>query len=217
MAGTRIVCYDLETGGFYTKDHRYGIAEVAMVSMDSETLEEVDRLHLIIQPYLTYDKTLTQYTPKALEVNGLTMDKIHAGIPAVEAIQLIVAFLKKQAVPGKTGKPYLGGHNIDEFDSPMLDQFFELHKQDLSKLIQTSSFDTLYLSRLIFQGPLTIQLGNGLQHIHSTLGFDSFEAHRALADVEANLDVIREFLMRLRNSSSTSGNSNQRSRNQFKF
>lgn len=47
-----IATYDLETGGFYTKNIHTSIVEVAIVIVDNNTLEIVDELEVMIKPYL---------------------------------------------------------------------------------------------------------------------------------------------------------------------
>lgn len=195
MATANIIVFDLETGGFLTKDHTYGIAEIGAIAINSETGEELGRYEAIIAPYKTFDGSMTQYTEQALNINGLTMNQINNGKDARVVAKEFIAFANAMKVKGRVGLPILAGHNINDFDIPYLEQFFELLSIDASKNFSSSTFDSLMWSRLKFMGSLT---SNGLSDSCNACGIELVDAHRAMADVEANVQLVKHYLDLLR-------------------
>ena len=193
-----IVVFDIETGGFLREDHQYGICEIALLAIDSETLEEVDRYEAIIAPYVTKSGELTEYTESAFQVHGIPMSKIEEGKSAKEVAGDIIKFLKSVGAGGRFGKPILSGHNIEDFDIPFVVQFMELQKKDLSKVVNNSfTLDTVWLTRLTYQGPLKLK-DNSLGSACESNQIELVDAHRAMNDVEANAELVKAYIRRLR-------------------
>lgn len=215
-----IVTFDIESGGLLTEDHTYGICEIAFVAIDSDTLKEVGRYEAIIAPYKTYSGELTQYTEAAFRVHGIPMSKIEAGKPAKEVVAEIIKFLKSVKGKGRFGRPILAGHNIEDFDIPFVNQFFELHKKDLSKVVNTSfTIDTVWLTRLIYQGELKLK-DNSLGSACDANQIELIDGHRAIVDVESNVELIKAYLQRLRGVGLEGGLSTgsvERFRTKFQF
>lgn len=195
------IVYDLETTGFTAGKH--GVCEIAMMGINSVTLKEIGRYEAIIAPYKVpnEDGELVDYevSQGALDVNGLTMDKIRAGKDPIQVVKESSAFMKSCNAGSK--KPILTGHNIIKFDNPHLDSFFTCNKGDLSKFVNSLYFiDTMLESWRMFPDAT----GTG-QHTLAKLcerfDVDKFDAHSAMPDVIANANVFIKIQERLRNQS----------------
>lgn len=197
MKVANIIVFDIETGGFLTDDHKYGIAEIAMVAIDTETLKEIGRYEALIKPYKTHSGELTQYTDGAFAVNGLSMEKLETGKDALVVAKEIVKFANDVKVGGRNGQAVLAGHNIDGFDLPYLGQFFELMKIDASKNFSKNSIDTLLWSRLVWTKDGSI-LDHKLGTVCSAAGIELIDAHRAMVDVEATAELVKLFIGNMR-------------------
>lgn len=195
MAGNlnNIIVYDLETGGFTAGVH--GVCEIAMIAIDIQTLEEVDRYEAVIQPYNRQDGTPMEYEAGAFKVNGLSMRKIQNGKPSMEVAKEIKAFATKWK--SKSKKPILAGHNIDKFDNPHLDDFMLCHKMDVLKIFENDSIDTLKWARMKWiADPEMAKFSLG--DCCKKLGIRLIDAHSAMPDTEANAKLLISMLQSLR-------------------
>ena len=192
--------YDLETTGL--KPNIHGVCEVAIMMVDSVTLEELGRYEAIVAPY----QIITDYDddgkpikedyicdPIAFKINGFTKQKIETkGRSAKQICQEIKAFEKKHRSGGK--KSILVGHNIIRFDNPHLDQLFESKKEELEKVFSSTYFkDTQTMSHDMFPD----KTGKGehtLDTLCERLGVDKFDAHSAMPDVVANAGAFIKML-----------------------
>lgn len=211
-----IVTFDLETGGLKKEDA--GLAEIAMIVFDSDTLKEIDRYEAIIAPYEQPSGQMSTYHPKALEVNGLTMKQINAGKDAKTVAKEIKEFCKKHAkkLRGGNGKLIPGGHNIVKFDLPWLEYFLELNKVKMDDCFNNLVIDTLLWTRLIWAKDGSIadhKLGTACQQV----GVQLIDAHRAMNDVEGNADLIRNILRRMRQEGSVVEKKKVKFRKKFVF
>ena len=150
MQVNNIIVWDIETGGF--NKEKEGVAEIAAIAIDSESLEEIGRYEAIIAPYQLPSGEMSVYNPSALAVNGLTMAQINAGLPAKQVAKEFEAFCKthKKSLRGNPGKLFAAGHNIDDFDIPYFSYFLQLFGVQFTSLFQTSTLDTLAWTRLRF-------------------------------------------------------------------
>jgi len=206
------VVFDIETGGLFTKEHKYGICEIAAIAIHGETLEELGRFDKIIAPYKTYSGELTEYTPGAFEVHKIPTSTIEEGEDAKKTMREFVKFLNNYK---SGGAPILVGHNILSFDIPYLAQLFDLMKIDPSKSTNKTVFDSLVWARSAWcQGELpNHKLGTCCQHI----GYDIVDAHRAMADVEGNAELLKFFIKNLRGAGSITKEKVERPRVNYQF
>jgi len=199
MKVANIVIWDLETGGL--KAERNAVAEIAMIAINSVTLDEIGRYEAIIAPYKQLDGTPVEYVQKALDYNGLTMRRIEAGKDAKIVAKEIQQFLKQHSIPLRhgNGKPIPAGHNIAKFDIPFLKHFLAIHKIKYGDLFQEWPLDTLWMTRLRWPQDgdiLNHQLGTACEKA----GIELIDAHRAINDVEANTELLRYFLKSMRSN-----------------
>ena len=143
-----ILCLDCETGGLCSVLKKQATLEVALtelaiVAIDNETLEIVDKFSCLFKPY----KKDLIYEPKALEVSHITLDMLDEdGIEMKDAFSQIESFIKKHT-KGKL-KPIMAGHNVIKFDLDFIVGLFELNKKSAEDYFDDFILDTLQLSRL---------------------------------------------------------------------
>lgn len=199
MAGNHnnILVFDLETGGF--KEGIHGVCEVALILVDFLTLKEIDRYEAIIQPYSDREGKEMEYTSGAFNANGLSMRKIQNGKPAKEVAEDIREFANRGK--NKTMKPVLCGHNIDEFDIPHLSHFLDCFKIKIEDLFTSKeTIDTLKWAKWKWKHDPTMPKFN-LGACCKKLGIRLVDAHSAMPDTEANMQLIVSMLQSLRGES----------------
>ena len=128
----RYIVFDLETGG---KDPRKNaITEVAMIAIDSDSLEEVGRYETLISPYDAI------YTAEAEAISGIPFELLKRdGKPIEKVFEELLDFLEVHKVGSK--KPVLSGHNIDDFDMDFLKyQLFDRFKKKMSRYVSCEDF-----------------------------------------------------------------------------
>lgn len=187
----KIIVYDLETGGLSSKLH--ALTEIALVAINTETLEIVEEWSSLIKPY---SEELT-YTQDALEITKLTVDRIkEKGNEAAEVRKSIVEFIERHTEGSH--KPVLAGHNIIKFDNPFFDKFMKEEKVDVFKLLSPDIQDTLKMAHLRWPELPNYSLGTCANEVGQTL----VEAHRALPDTVANAKFLIKMLKNLRGEGS---------------
>ncbi len=187
-----IIVYDIETGGF--SKEKNGLAEIAMIGIDSSSLEIVARFETIIAPYNNLNGEQVTYEPQALNVNGLTMQEINAGMAPKDAANEIVKFAKSLRRGSK--KAILSGHNIEKFDNPFLDYFLMCHKKDATAHFEKWCIDTMWWSALKHKEGDTAD--HKLGTVCKAIGIKNKSAHRAMGDTEANAQLLIHYLKGLR-------------------
>jgi DNA polymerase-3 subunit alpha (Gram-positive type) len=182
----RIVVFDLETGGLNIDKH--AISEIAMVSVDFETLEIVDTYDALIKPYGM------EYSEEAIALTGLSPDRLEKeGKDVKVVVDEIMSFMLDQKVDSV--KPLLAGHNLIDFDVPRLEKLMKTSKVALSKFVNTSEYeDTLTLSRKVFVNEEKYNLANACY----AAGITFKDAHRAMPDTKATAELLIECYKRMR-------------------
>lgn len=224
---TQIVCIDFETGGFDA--NKNPATEVGLISFKNDIFEEISRYKSYIKPY---DKENgLEYTQKALDFTGLSIDKLEKeGQKYIKVVNDLIAEFKKANTAGnKTKKPILLGHNI-AFDIPFLMQLFDLVGKDLSEFLDgkldnksrfiPAYFDTMWDARRRWPEMKKEIKNHKLETVTEKLGIRLEDAHEALADVEATMEVYKYFTKNLRNSqniSNIANNNKEKSREQYAF
>lgn len=152
------------------------------------------------------------YDKDALAVSGITMDILNSqGMELKEACEDMVTFFKsvKNSI-GANYKPILAGQNV-RFDIGFLQQimsYTDTYKKIYTVLegdvdffgnFQPAYIDTLTLAQLAFMHNKQVTTYR-LEALAERLGIDMDDAHDADADVTATQDVLRTFIMRLRNA-----------------
>lgn len=190
-----VIVYDFETGGLCSKEKRafYDIAlvELAMVAIDLKTLEVCDTADYIFQR--DYKENLI-YEQQAIEVHGVTKEIQDAnGIPIKDIYKGTKDFFKKYK------NPFIGailaGHNIISYDNPFMRNWFNfMNENDPIDNYVKSYIDTYHWANFAELS----QPDYKLMTCCNQNGIDLVGAHRALADTEANAQLLIKYFERLR-------------------
>lgn len=202
------IVFDLETGGLRKKGWEPPITEIAMCFVDSD-LQDIGEYSSLIKTY----RDSSEYAPAALQASNITLDMCNTlGQEREVVLREIVSHLKKLKVG--SAKPILVGHNIDAFDIPILDYFFEEAKEDISKYVETKfTIDTLWWSRLRSPELSNFKLGTVLESEQ----IDLTNAHRALNDTRGNKDLFIKIMQSLRGQRGSSEVITDNFRKSFRF
>ncbi len=190
---SKLVFFDLETGGLDPK--RHPIIQFAGICVeDWKIIEEVEiKLHFNIDACDT----------EALEMNTFNADAWREeAIEARPATTLVSQFFRRHAdvpIPKKSGTGdwyacQLAGHNAQAFDRPFITELFSYHDEFCVGSLLV--WDTLQLamtwSYLLPENerPKNLKLGT----LAEFLGVEMTEAHDALADVRANIEIAKRIM-----------------------
>lgn len=178
---------DTETGGLHP--HLNPICEIAFVILNNN-MEEVDRYSAINKNY----NNLT-YNQQALNVHGISMKEINAGITIEDSLKNMDSIFSKYCK--KTSKVVLVGHNMD-FDMKMLRYAYEFCGRDIKKYTFEAVQDTLKLSHMAW-GHNDSMENFKLPTCCERIGVEVADSHRALGDVLSTVKLFKYHIMNLRN------------------
>lgn len=203
------IIFDFETGG--TDSKKNPVTEIAIISIDGGTLNEISRYQALIAPY---DDKLV-YDPKAMQVTGISIELLEEEGEDIQVVaqnvldQFKIANIRQEKSAGL--KPLLVGHN-PYFDINFLFHLCEWgeikdYKKVLESLLhgridyygnfQPSYMDTWSLGKSWFQGEGEMT-DYKLSTLVEKLGVDINNAHRAMNDVISTTEVLRTCLNSLR-------------------
>ncbi len=202
-----IVFFDWETGG--TSCTKSAAMSLACVGINAVTLEEIIKYDNLIKPY---DRSL-EYNPRALEVNGLTVERCEKeGVGLRQIMEDFCQVVRETNIHNsKTARPVLVAHNAD-FDRGFLQEGARRAEIDLSKLLD-GEFDPWgnFVPHVIDSidwakncwAPMTdnttkFKLGQCCERA----GVSMSDSHDAMSDTLALADLYRYFSVRLRSGSS---------------
>jgi len=181
-----ILVWDTETGGLDAGVHSLLTAYFAII--DSKTFEVKAELNLKLKP----NDGKYNLTPKAMEINGIDIDKHDKeAITYAEGNKILVKFLNDNKIKGKRIHYYPMGQNIG-FDIDMI-QAYILSKEEYKKCgIHYIEMDTAGIAHFlkvigIFPDHLQLNLGKLVDH----LNLPKRNAHEAKDDVLMTIDVFK--------------------------
>ena len=216
------IVLDFETGGLDPKD--CAITQIAMQAVRIDTWELLGEYQAYVYPYnfkecgnkrvLKTKNQLTvefpmKYEDKALEYTNITMDMLRAkGVLLDKVAADVLDFIKVNTLSkGAQCKPILIGQNIT-FDIGFLQQlmvYSGLEKEfakvmggviDFYGHFQPFYIDTLNLGRMAFAGDKEVT-SYKLELLVERFGVELVDAHDAMADVLATLNVAAVCAKRL--------------------
>jgi len=200
---------DFETGGL--DPIKNPATEVCMYSVCGVTLKVIEKFSSIIKPY---DDSLI-YNPVAVKISGITKEISEVkGSPLPEVVSGLIKVMESaKKVGGRGNKPIFTAHNA-MFDYKFLQSIFKFCKKDLSKYIQgekdlygnfiPSLIDTIHESKKIEGGSVSETDRFNAAECCERAGIDHNDAHRAESDVVAELELLKQYINKGRNSSSKS-------------
>lgn len=182
------VVLDLETGGLSASKNP--ITEVACVVLNHR-LETVKEYQTLVKPYGNL-----VIEAQALKVNGLTLEEINKGKESKQVVLELIDLFKSLKV-GKYTKPILVGHNLENFDSKFLIEFFSFHNKDLFEVVDKHCEDTMWLARSKW-GDDNESANFQLATCCHRAGIELVQGHRALADTKSTAKLFAYFIKCLR-------------------
>lgn len=190
----RTVFFDLETGGLDPSKHP--IIQIAAIAVD-ENLRELDTF----EEKIKFD--LAKADPEALAKNcydAATWERdASSGLIVVNRFsKFLKQFADVELISQRTNRPYcvaqLIGHNAATFDGPFLQAFYREHDAFLPGTFFV--MDTCQRAKWHFHEhrdsppPADFKLGTLCAHF----GIELTEAHDALADVRATVELYRHLV-----------------------
>jgi DNA polymerase III epsilon subunit-like protein len=169
---------DTETGGL-TK--AAGIVEIAIIVIDND-LNELKRWSCIVSRYfIEGTETLCDYSEAAEEIHGITEEmQLIEGIPPHEAVIQLEAIIQDFNVTTFIG------HSIRKFDIPRLTAFFNQWSKYENVDLFPEQIDIDLIARENFNFD-----SYSLANLCKEFGIEHDDAHRALPDCVATLEVTR--------------------------
>lgn len=207
------IVQDYETGGLPDKDHQpfidIALCEVACVVVDMEKLEVIEEYQSLFKPH--YKDGLV-YTPKALEVNGLTLDMLEEQGKDPKIIYKEIKDLYVKYKNPRQGA-IVCGHNFTGFDHPFTIELFKYYGDDVWKYVKWVE-DT---QKLAYYSSLE-QQDYKLATCCSNNDIALVGAHRAIYDTRSNAQLFITYIKKLRGEGAVSQSNVEESfREQFKF
>ena len=228
--------YIILVGDFETSSlscEKGAITQITFEALRSDTLEPIGVFNKYVYPYkkrvINPDKVKTtkskravdapielelmEYSPKALQVTGITMEKLYEeGEQLDDVATSFIKWIKDIEIPGvKTGKPLMCGYNFT-FDVGFLLQMFEYTgtTEAASKLLLGDKFsskgNTVWIPKFIDLMPLSRAIVNDRDDVPSTnletitglFGIENDDAHNALHDVEVTRQLLSVYIQKIR-------------------
>lgn len=235
---------DFETGGVDKKNQHhsklYPVTEFAAIAIRGDDLSEIFRYDNYIKPY---DDQL-EYTSGAEKITGITKELVEKeGVSLNDFMNDFMEICKEaNYFSSRYFKPVIVGHNL-QYDINFLIDLAQRTKKDLSKVLhggwvsnkfqysyedeileswvdiyQPSFIDTLIESKKVWGE--TSMPKFGLTDCCNQAGIDIIQAHKAMNDVEANVELFRYLIRKSRGGDvemKEEENNNNRFRKTFKF
>lgn len=194
-----ILCFDFETTGLDTKTCEP--LEIGCLVIDPKTYKLLpDRFLSDIAP-----SEGTVIEPKALEVNGFTMDRIKAAPPQDIVWKQFQQFVSKYNVKGFNGAPIALGANIKAYDLPIADRLCQKYgmvdKEGKSKLFNKRYIHDIYEILFPWLESKDEPSSYGMDVLRDYFGLSRHKAHTALKDCEDVYKIYERFMMFMRNLS----------------
>lgn len=199
----RFIVIDTETGGLLVKGKQatidIALTEVALVTVDSELLEIIDKKSWLIKPY---DDALI-YSDGAAKVSGITKKLCKdEGLEIADVYKNIVEVFKQNMMGKK--KPIVIMQN-KRFDIPFMENLFAICSDKFTSYVNRIE-DTMEWSRLKWPEEGKHSLGV----ISERCGLDHTQAHRALPDTIITAQVWIHFMQSLRGDISNSSEKSEK-------
>lgn len=170
---------DIETGGF--SKEKNALCSVGALIVD-QNLTVVDELYLLVGPHSRRgENEPASYKPDAMVVNGLTEEQLRKdGVSVGVVMGMLEGLFRKYEILAFIG------HNAKMFDIPWLTEYM-LRFGNGYKFNYV--IDTLEMSRKRWTLP-NYDLSRICQH----LGIQNDNAHNALSDCRATLELYRRLI-----------------------
>ena len=188
-----IVIYDLETTGSNPLIHEP--IQIAAIVVDQQTLTVKE--NGVFGPVLIKPNKWDIIQDKALEVNKITRDQLKEGAEQEVVFKQFCDFCKMfQKKNSKWDALYSGGFNVERFDNILMNRLcseYNYVDKDGSPLLfhPIHSYDLLSILRPWFESRSDGPNGYSLSAICEFFGVVNTNAHDAMADVQATLEILK--------------------------
>ncbi len=177
------LAFDLETTGLNPDYHE--IAQIGIILLTSD-LEEVSSGEIRLMPE-HWDRA----EKKALEVNKINPKTWKSTYPSNKiALEKIISSIYRHIEPGQ--KIGLLGHNIIGFDIPFLKKIMNQH--DIEWIFGHHHIDTMVWASFWARVSNTKLHAYSLSQMTAALGVKLTNAHDAVADVKATVELARAMI-----------------------
>lgn len=203
---------DFETGGLNCVDNP--ITQIALIAFRLKDLEVMGKYQALIYPYNKKSAkkrlkkkgdessgTLMTYTETALKYSNITMEQLYENGEDIEKVgNEAIKFIEKHTLSkARNGRPFLIGHNI-QFDLGFWQQlmFYSGNEKNEPKVLagnkdfygnfQAHYIDSIDIAKAIFANDEHIDKYK-LENIAERMGFPMYDAHDAMADTDACVNI----------------------------
>jgi len=177
MIEERKAVIDIETGGFSVKKN--GIVEIAMVILNAKN-EPIDYFQTLVKSYAQEDGSFSEYSEKAFEVHGISMDDMEKeGKIPEEVCREIYRLIELHNV-----KAFIC-HNAS-FDTPRLQHFFNRFSSE-----NNLDFSVNYCTMKIAKTLLNLD-SYSLKSLCAFFEIENEQAHRAMSDTVATAKAFKK-------------------------
>lgn len=209
MKNANYIVFDCETGGL--DPYKNPITQIALLTIDSESLKELNRWETFVKPYDNLE-----ITKAALDTTGLKMADINSGLGKKELVSALITYFKESSPNSRPeNRPVLVGHNV-QFDMGFLNYIFSTTDKSVLDYVNPTQIDTMALTKMYGK---TERLK--LEIACAEFGIVLKNAHSAMPDVLATTDLLKHYISMLRSSEKESDSSAKekvvKSRVKFQF
>ncbi len=232
------ICIDCETGGLDRVNQlhasKFAITQIAFIIYDGD-FKELSRyssyikgqkgepnkeIQDVVNGYVGYDSDLC-YQKTAFNITGVSIDKLET---SGRIFNIVAKEMCDRFISAKQGRnlPILVGHNVT-YDIPFISYLFRYAQIDLSKLVsgyfdhfdtfQPHFIDTMWLARSISDD----KDKNDLSSLANRFGVELYDAHDALNDVKATMEIHKKMIQRLKTNSIEINKTEISPRKKFEF
>lgn len=206
MQKANYIGFDFETGG-WTAD-KNPITQVAMVAIDGDTLKEIERMEFYVKPY---DNLII--SQKALDATGLKLTDINKGLAKKDAVNTMIAFAKKTSKSNAVQhRPILFAHNAD-FDEQFMTYIFNSCNKDWKDTFNKRIVCTQQMSKMQTGKNVKLTLGECCKR----MGIPLVDAHKAMNDTLAMVELFRKYTMAMRGGTVTETKEETKKKQKPKF
>lgn len=180
----KFIYLDTETTGLDAK--RHDIVELAgIIEIDGEVKEEFD---LFMQPF-----DYTTIEPKALEINGLSVEMLRTFPDPKTVFAQFITILKKYVNPyNKDDKFILVGQNVYFDLERVRNWFMKCGDKFFGSWFDYHAYDLMAISQFMKLAGLTNPARMKLESIASYFGI-AYGAHRAIDDIRVTREVFYKY------------------------
>lgn len=187
----KLAFIDTETTGINPYIH--GIIEISYILTDS-SLNELSSGTLTLNP-LSYNRQIMKIDNKALEVNGTTKQQIETYRKSINVRQDFTTILSDHIdAYDKKDRYTMAGYNV-EFDFKFVDNWFADSNTQIGRFFNYQPICVMHLAKFMEINDMIPAIPSyKLANIYQQLTGQTLDAHKALHDIRATLELYKYLL-----------------------